>query len=66
MSMVQHDNRHPLLAELVEHVGGPRLSEIVQAFEEAGNEGPATAISTSIAQIFERIVEGMHCEDNQD
>jgi hypothetical protein len=63
--MVPHENRHPLLAELVAHAGGPRLSEIVQAFEEAGDEGPATAIANSIAQIFERIVEGIRREDSQ-
>jgi hypothetical protein len=64
--MVPRDNRHPLLAELVEHVGGPRLSEIVRAFEEARDEGPATAISTSITQIFERIIEEMRREDTRD
>ena len=61
--MIQNDNSHPLLTEVVEHVGGPRLSEIVRAFEEAGDEGPATAISASIGIIFERIVERIDHED---
>jgi hypothetical protein len=63
--MVPPDTRHPLLAELVDHVGGPRLSEIVRAFEEPRGE-PATSISSSIAQIFERVIEEMRREDSQD
>jgi len=64
--MTRADNRHPLLAKLLEQVGGPRLGEIVQAFEGARDEEPAAAISKTIGQIFERTVEELPREDRAD
>lgn len=61
--MIPRDNRYDLLAELVDHVGGPRLSEIVRAFEEVRDEGPATAISASLTHIFDQIIEEIRRED---
>ena len=63
--MAPHTDRHPLLAELAEHVGRPRLVELVQAFEEARDEVPGTAIYNSIARLFESLVEGGGREDRQ-